>query len=157
VSIQLHVSVWALGLEVNAMSKHYKNGVGSLLPQQSSTWTGSPFQWRNPVFLLQAQIPWSNAGQDAHILSIPWVTSRTPDTLGRTLEVTCWLRLGAGATTLQTATSALAHSTAEYCTPGLCCSAHNCLIDPAINNTLRTAAGCLCPTPADDLPVPLSI
>ena len=42
--------------------------------------------------------------------------------------------LGAGATTLRTATLALVHSTAEYCAPVWCRSAHTRLIDPTIND-----------------------
>jgi len=34
-----------------------------------------------------------------------------------------------------------------------CRSARTCLIDPAINNALRTVTGCLRATPADNLPV----
>jgi len=56
---------------------------------------------------------------------------------------------GAGATTLRIATLALVHSTAEYCPPVWCCSAHTCLIDPAINDALRIVTGCLRSTPAD--------
>ena len=71
----------------------------------------------------------------------------------RAPEVACWLRLGAGATTLRTATLALVHSTAEYCAPVWC---HSTLIrptDPAINDALWVVTGCLRPTPADNLPV----
>ena len=60
---------------------------------------------------------------------------------------------GAGATTLRTATLAMVHSTAEYCAPVWCRSAHTRLIDPAINNVLRIVTGCLRPTPADNLPI----
>jgi len=60
---------------------------------------------------------------------------------------------GAGATTLPIATLALVHSTAEYCTPVWCRSAHTRLIDPTINDALRTLTGCLRPTPADNLPI----
>jgi len=42
------------------------------------------------------------------------------------------------------------HSTAEYCAPVWCRSAHTRLIDPAINDTLRIVTGCLRPTPADN-------
>jgi len=59
----------------------------------------------------------------------------------------------AGATTLQTATLALVHSTAEYCAPVWSGSAHTHLIDPTINDALRIVTGCLCPTPADNLPI----
>ena len=64
---------------------------------------------------------------------------------------------GAWATTLRIATLALVHSTAEYCAPVWCCSAHTCLIDPTINNALRIVTGCLRPTPADNLPIFTSI
>jgi len=60
---------------------------------------------------------------------------------------------GAGATTLQTATLALVHSTAEYCAPVWCRSAHTSLIDPTINDALRIVTECLRPRPADNLPI----
>jgi len=50
--------------------------------------------------------------------------------LMRRLAGSCW---GAGATTLRIATPILVHSTAEYCAPVWCCSAHTRLIDPATN------------------------
>ena len=43
---------------------------------------------------------------------------------------------------------AVVHSTAEYCAPVLCRSAHTRLIDPAINYALRIETGCLRPTPS---------
>jgi len=49
-------------------------------------------------------------------------------------------------------TLAMVHSTAEYCVPVWCRSAHTCLINPTINNALQTVTGCLRPTPADNLP-----
>jgi len=61
-------------------------------------------------------------------------------------------RWGAAVTTLWTASLALVHSTAGYCAPVWCRSAHTRLIDPATNDTLRTVPGCLHPTPADNLP-----
>jgi len=60
---------------------------------------------------------------------------------------------GAGATTLRIAALALVHSTAEYCAPVWCRSAHTRLIDPAINDALRIVTGCLRPTPVDNLPM----
>jgi len=60
---------------------------------------------------------------------------------------------GAGATTLRTTTLALVHSTAEYCTPVWCRSAHTRLIDPTINDALGIVTGCLRPAPADNLPI----
>ena len=64
---------------------------------------------------------------------------------------------GSGATTLRIATLALVHSTAEYCAPVWCRSAHTSLINPAINDTLRIVTGCLRPTPADNLPTLVGI
>jgi len=60
---------------------------------------------------------------------------------------------GAGATTLRTATLALMDSTAEYCAPVWCRSAHTRIIDPAINDVLRIVTGCMRPTSADNLPI----
>ena len=68
----------------------------------------------------------------------------------RRLAGTTW---GAGASVLRTATLALVHSTAEYCAPVWCRSAHTRLIDPFINNALRIATGGLHPTPTDYLTV----
>jgi len=48
-------------------------------------------------------------------------------------------------------------STAEYCAPVWCRSAHTRLIDPAINGALRIVTEYLCPTPADNLPILLGI
>jgi len=59
----------------------------------------------------------------------------------------------AGATTQRIATLALVHSTAEYCAPVWCRSAHTHLIEPAINDALQIVTGCLRPTPADNLPI----
>jgi len=47
----------------------------------------------------------------------------------------------------------LVHSTAEYCAPVQCRSAHTRLIDPANNDALRIVTGCLRPTPVGNLPV----
>ena len=76
------------------------------------------------------------------------LTSRVA--LLRRLAGSCW---GVGATTLRTATWALVHSTAEYCAPVWCRSAHTRLIDPTINDALRIVTGWLRPTPADNLPI----
>jgi len=57
---------------------------------------------------------------------------------------------GAGAINQQTATL---QSTAEYCAPVWCRSAHTHLIDPTINDALRIVTGCLRPTPAENLPI----
>ena len=54
---------------------------------------------------------------------------------------------------LHIATLSLVYSTAEYCAPVWCHSAHTHLIDSVLNNALCIVTGCLCPTPTDHLPV----
>jgi len=76
------------------------------------------------------------------------LTSRVA--LLRLLAVFGW---GTGAKTLRTATLVMVHSTAEYCAPAWCRSAHTHLIDPTINDAMLTVTGCLRPTPADNLPI----
>ena len=71
-------------------------------------------------------------------------------TLLRRLVGSGW---GAGAKTLCTATLSLVYSTAEYCAPVWCRSAHTRLIDSVLNDALRIVTGCLCPTPTDHLPI----
>ena len=60
---------------------------------------------------------------------------------------------GAGAKTLCIDTLSLVYSTAEYCAPVWCRSAHTRLIDSALNNALRIVTGCLRPTPTDHQPI----
>ena len=62
-------------------------------------------------------------------------------------------RWGAGAKTLRIATLSLVYSTAEYCAPVWCRSAHTRLIDSVLNDVMRIVTGCLRPTPTDHLPV----
>ena len=76
------------------------------------------------------------------------VSSRV--TLLRRLVGSGW---GAGANTLRIATCSLVYSTAEYCAPVWCRSAHTRLIDSVLNDALRIATGCLHPTPTDHLPI----
>ena len=71
-------------------------------------------------------------------------------TLLRRLVGSGW---GAGAKTLRIATLSLVYSTAEYCAPVWCRSAHTRLIDSVLNDTLRMITGYLRPTPMDHLPV----
>ena len=59
----------------------------------------------------------------------------------------------AGAKTLRIATLSLVYSTAEYCAPVWCRSAHTRLIDNVLNDALRIVTECLRPTPTDHLPV----
>ena len=71
-------------------------------------------------------------------------------TLLRRLVGSGW---GAGVKTLRIATLSLVYSTAEYCAPVWCRSAHTRLIDSVLNDALRIVIGCLRPTPTDHLPV----
>ena len=71
-------------------------------------------------------------------------------TLLRRLVGSGW---GAGTKTLRIATLSLVYSTAEYCAPVWCRSAHTRLIDSVLNDALRIVTGCLRPTPMDLLPV----
>ena len=59
----------------------------------------------------------------------------------------------AGAKTLRIATLSLVYSTAEYCAPVWCHSAHTRLINSVLNDALSIVTGCLRPTPTDHLPV----
>ena len=60
---------------------------------------------------------------------------------------------GAGAKTLRIAALSLVYSTAEYCAPVWCRSAHTRFIDSVLNDALRIFTGCMRPTPTDHLPV----
>ena len=71
-------------------------------------------------------------------------------TLLRRLVGSGW---SAGAKTLCIVTLSLVYSTAEYCAPVWCHSAHTRLIDSVLNDALRIVTECLCPTPTDHLPV----
>ena len=62
-------------------------------------------------------------------------------------------RWGAGAKTLRIAALSLVYSTAEYCAPVWCRSAHIRLLDSVLNDALCIVTGCLRPTPTDHLPV----
>ena len=54
---------------------------------------------------------------------------------------------------MRTAALSLVYSTAEYCAPVWCRSAHTRLIDRVLNDALRIVIGCLRPTPSVYLPV----
>ena len=60
---------------------------------------------------------------------------------------------GAGTKTLHSAALSLIYSTAEYCAPAWCGSAHTRLIDSILNDALRIVTRCLRPIPTDNLPV----
>ena len=75
-------------------------------------------------------------------------------TLLRRLVGSGW---GAGAKTLRIATLSLVYSTAEYCAPVWCRSAHTRLIDCVLNDALGIVTECLRSTPTKHLPVFSSI
>ena len=60
-----------------------------------------------------------------------------------TAEATCRLRMGCWCQTLRIATLSLVYSTAEYCAPVWCRSAHTRLIDSVLNDALHIVTGCL--------------
>ena len=60
---------------------------------------------------------------------------------------------GAGAKTQHIATLSLVYSTADYCVPVWCRSAHTHLIDSVLNDALHIVNGCLRLTPKDHLSV----
>ena len=64
---------------------------------------------------------------------------------------------GTGDKTLRIATLSLVYSTAEYCAPVWCRSAHTCLIDSVLIDALRIVTGRLRLTPTDHLPILLNI
>ena len=71
-------------------------------------------------------------------------------TLLRRLVGSGW---GAGAKTLRIAILPIVYSTAEYCAPVWCRSAHTRLIDSVLTDALRIVTRCLRPTSTDHLPV----
>ena len=74
---------------------------------------------------------------------------------GPTAEVTCCLRAGAGAQTLDTALLFLVYSTAEYWS--LVCSRSTWFIFSVLNDALHVVTGCLHPSSTNHLTVFLNI
>ena len=70
-----------------------------------------------------------------------------------TAEATCWLRMGCWYQKLSTAALSVVYSTAEYCAPVWCRSAHTCLKDNFLNDALRIVTECLRPTRTNYLPI----
>ena len=75
-------------------------------------------------------------------------------TLMRQLVGSKW---DAGAKTLRIASLSLVYSTAEYCAPVCCRTAHSRFIDGVLNDDLGVVTGSLHPTPTDHLPILLGI
>jgi len=79
----------------------------------------------NPALLLRAQIPRSNVGQVAHVSQTPWVTSQEANITRCTPEAAYWLWLGCWSNKVANSHPlAMVFSTAEYCAPVWCRSAH---------------------------------
>ena len=68
----------------------------------------------------------------------------------RRLAGTTW---GAATKTLRISTQALVYSAAEYCAPVWCISSYTKQLDTVLNSAMRTVAGCLRPTPVNQLPI----
>ena len=68
-------------------------------------------------------------------------------------EATCGFRMGHYCQDIAHTTLFLIYSTAEYCAPAWCLSAHTRLIDSVLNDALRIVTGCLRATAMDNLPV----
>ena len=68
----------------------------------------------------------------------------------RRLAGTTW---GAATKTLRISTQALVYSAAEYCAHVWCRSSHTKQLDTVLNSAMRTVAGCLRPTPVNQLPI----
>jgi len=139
-----NITISAKGMSVFAFSFPRGDSVHAppsvtLLPLIHQGCTSWPLQ--------EVRAPFSGQRHVAHLLPTSWVTSTF---LKKTFAFSGW---GSGTTTLRTATLALVHSTAKYCVPVWCCSAHSRLFDPATNDTVRVVTECLRPTPADNLPI----
>ena len=72
------------------------------------------------------------------------------NSLLRCLAESIW---GASTSTLRTSALAIVFSTAECAAASWCRSVHVRKIDAVLNHTMRIITRCLCPTPADFLPV----
>ena len=66
-----------------------------------------------------------------------------------TAEATCMFKIGCCAITLRTVVLHLVYSTAEYCAPVWCRSAHTRLTDSVLNDALRIVTVCLRHIPTD--------
>ena len=91
--------------------------------------------------LSKLYLSWGKTGQIAHVSS-PFSGIAQKTILARhTAEATYGLGMGCGAKALRIATLSLVYSTAEYCEPVWCCSAHTRLIGNALNDALHMVTG----------------
>ena len=81
--------------------------------------------------------------------------TRFEDTWSHCANLTCWTCETIGKIKLESClkdlTTALLHSTAEYCDPAWCRSNHISFINKPIDDALRMVTGCLHPTPTNSL------
>ena len=84
-----------------------------------------------------------------------WAFAQETNNTRCTAEATCWIGMGCWSKNSSHSDPVLdlLYSTAEYCAPVWCRSAHTRFIDSVLNDALRIVNGCLRPTPADYLPV----
>ena len=140
---QGHCNTRRIPPDLEAKAQQHENGVASLPSQQqgSQTCAESQLQQQNPALLLRDKYLGVTLDRSLtyrrHLESLRKKLTSRVALLSR-LAGSGW---DAGATTLRTATLALVHSTAEYCAPVWCRSAHTRLIDPTINDALRIVTG----------------
>ena len=96
---------------------------------------------------------WSKTGHITHVPTPSRDIGQKTSYLRHASEATCRLGMGAGAKTLRTAALSLVYSTAEYCIPVWCRSAHTRPIAIILNDALRIVTGCPRPTPTGHLPI----
>ena len=110
----------------------------------------TPNQVRAVTVLSNPYLFWGKTGQITHVLSPPsgiaqkTIFARHTAEATRGLGMGCWYCIAA---------LSLVYSTAEYCAPVWCRSAHTLPIDSVLNDALRIVTGCLRPTPTDHLPI----
>ena len=104
-----------------------------------------------------SHIPRRQTRPDAHLQTAPGLSegedhieSCPHPTHGRDAAGTTW---GAATKTLRISTQALFYSAAEYCAPVWCRSSHTKQLNTVLNSAMRTVAGCLRPTPVNQLPI----
>ena len=97
-------------------------------------------------------VSWVKTGEIAHVSSPSNGIAQKVILARHTADATCKLGMGC-CKTLSIAALSLIYSTAEYCAPIWCRSAHTCLIDSVLNQALRIFTGCLRPTTTNHLPI----
>ena len=101
-------------------------------------------------------VSWGKTEEIAHVSSPSSGIAQKIILARQTAEATCKLGMG-WSKTLSIAALSVVYSTAEYCAPIWCRSAHTRLIDSVLNHALRIFTGCLRPTTTNHLPILLDI